>query len=294
MESGKAQLVVKAPAKINLVLKITGKRPDGYHDLFTIMVPVTIYDTLRFRRGGSGIRLVCKGRDVPVDGNNLVWQAGEAFYREIGSEPDVEVTIEKAIPVAAGLGGGSSDAAFTLKALNRLYGNPLSSARLHAMARALGADVPFFLSCRPCVARGIGDLLEPLQKWPEFWYVIVVPPFGISTAWAYGQVKLELTQPLENYIVKVQDSLCSDIVPLLENDFETVVLPSFPQVAEVKDLLLRVGAAGAIMSGSGPSVVGLFRDPEKAKVACLSVKEKAESFIARAYRGEGVGQAQKA
>ena len=103
-----------------------------------------------------------------------------------------------------------------------------------------------------------------------------------------------MTQPLENYIVKVQDSLCSDIVPLLENDFETVVLPSFPQVAEVKDLLLRVGAAGAIMSGSGPSVVGLFRDLERAKRACSSAMEKGESFIARAYMGEGVGQAEKA
>lgn len=289
MEGINTPLVIKAPAKVNLLLKIRSKRPDGYHELFTLMVPVMLFDTLRVVRKGRGIRLVCKGEDVPSNHDNLVWRACEAFFSETGLEPCVEIILEKKIPVAAGLGGGSSDAAFTLKALNRIHDEPLEQKRLHAIARGLGADVPFFLDCRPSLATGIGDVLEPFLDLPRFWYVIVVPPFRVSTAWAYGQVKLELTQPAENYIVKFREALYARPGRFLENDLETVVVEHFPAIGQIKKELLKAGADGVVMSGSGPSVVGLFRDRGKAEEALSLASEGAgvRAFLTMAWEENG-------
>ena len=260
-------LSIEAPAKINVVLKVIGRRHDEYHNLFSIMVPIDLCDTIHISRGGKGIHLECKGREIPTDKENLIWRACEEFFSQIGCHPEVSLSVEKKIPVAAGLGGGSSDAASTLVGLNKMYGNPLDQAKLHRIARALGADVPFFLSPCPSVATGIGDVLEAIENWPRFWYVIVTPPIAISTAWAYGNIKLELTQAVDNYIVKLREVQYRDITMFLENDLETVVFSRYPQVAELKKLMLRLGAQGAVMSGSGPSVVGLFMEREKAAQA---------------------------
>jgi len=178
---------VKAPAKLNLRLKVTGRRPDGYHELVSLMVPVDLFDLLELRViRERRIELSSEGFQVPTDENNLAYQAAFSFFAEAGIRQGVAIKLTKNIPVAAGLGGGSSDAAATLMALNKIWSQPLTLSQLHTIAVQLGADVPFFLYCAPSLATGIGDVLEPLKKWPKFWYVIVSPPIQVSTSWVYG------------------------------------------------------------------------------------------------------------
>jgi len=281
-------LVLKAPAKVNLLLKVLGRRDDGYHELLSIMVPISLCDTIQVFPFRRTISLECHGARIPADSSNLVWQAVEAFFSEAGIQSGTHIKLKKNIPVAAGLGGGSSDAASVLIALNAIYNKPLGGDRLHGVARKLGADVPFFLYRVPSVARGIGDILEPIKNWPQFWYVIAVPSLEISTAWVYDRFKLELTQAPSNYIVKSDNMAGHQVAQLLENDLERVVIPRWPQVAELKELLVDLGALGAVMSGSGPSVVGIFEQRQKAARAAEVVAETRTDkvFLATLWRNK--------
>ncbi|MFC1532792.1 4-(cytidine 5'-diphospho)-2-C-methyl-D-erythritol kinase [Thermodesulfobacteriota bacterium] len=259
---------IKAPAKVNIRLKVTGCRPDGYHELVSIMVPVNLFDILELKSPFNGhIKITHEGFDVPSDESNLIWRAAESFMSRTGIDSGVSIKLIKNIPIAAGLGGGSSDAAATLLALNKIYSRPLSESGLHNLAINLGADVPFFLDCRPSLVTGVGEILEPLDNWPEFWYVIITPPIRVSTSWAYGNLKLELTIGEYDYIVNFLKTDNFAISHILENDLEKVTSTSFPIINTLKKLLVDAGAAGAIMSGSGPSVFGLFLSPGKAKSA---------------------------
>lgn len=260
-------LKTRAPAKLNIRLKITGRLPDGYHELVSIMVPVDLFDYLELKVIPEGIKLACEGIHVPTDENNLVYQAAQAFLSRAGIKEGISIKLIKKIPVSAGLGGGSSDAAAMLISLNKIWSMPFDLPSLHNMAIRLGADVPFFLSCRPSLARGIGEVLEPLDKWAKSWYVIVTPPIHVSTSWVYGNVKIKLTTDEYTYI---SDLLKGDIFPIsqaLENDLEEVTSASFPIIKDIKDCLLDAGAEGALMSGSGPSVFGVFTSLEKAASA---------------------------
>jgi 4-diphosphocytidyl-2-C-methyl-D-erythritol kinase len=257
-----------APAKLNIRLKVTGRRPDGYHELVTIMIPVSLFDKIVLEMNSlQRIVLSCQGLSVPNDEDNLVYRAARAFYSKTGINPGVSIRLIKNIPIAAGLGGGSSDAACTLKALNYMYSNPLTFQDLADMAVNLGADIPFFLNSRPCIARGIGEILEPIEKWPELWYVIVMPPFKISTSWAYSKHKLKLTTGEYEFILKHLKKEPLEIGIILENDLETVSVCHFPVINTIKNSLLDTGAEGALMSGSGPSVFGVFKTQEKAVLA---------------------------
>ena len=259
---------IKAPAKINVRLKVTGRRPDGYHELVSIMAPVDIFDILDLTAPFNGkIEISCKGREVPADEGNLAYRAARDFMSFAGIKDGVSIALSKNIPVAAGLGGGSSDAAAVLLALNNIYSNPLSESELHNLALKLGADVPFFLKGVPSLATGIGEILEPIANWPELWYVIITPPIQVSTSWVYGNLKLELTTGEYDYIVEILKNDTFTISMLLENDLETVTTASFPIINTLKKLLVDAGAEGAIMSGSGPSVFGVFASPEKAESA---------------------------
>jgi 4-diphosphocytidyl-2-C-methyl-D-erythritol kinase len=186
---------------------------------------------------------------------------------QTGLDEGASINLQKNIPVAAGLGGGSSDAAATLLALNRIHSNPLSDSDLHTLAVKLGADVPFFLNCRPSLATGIGEILEPIPNWPELWYIIIVPPFKISTSWAYRNLKLGLTTDEYAYIFEALKKGTYSISHILENDLEKVTSASFPIINTLKKSLMDAGAEGAIMSGSGPSVFGIFLTHEKAECA---------------------------
>ena len=278
---------INAPAKINIRLKVTGRRPDGYHELVSIMVPVDLFDELELKVPfDGGIKIKSKGFDVPTNEDNLIYRAAESFMSLTGINDGVSMDLNKNIPVAAGLGGGSSDAAATLIGLNNLYSNPLSDSDLHTLAVKLGADVPFFINCRPALATGIGEVLESIPKWPHLWYIIITPPFSISTAWVYENLKLELTIGEYDYIKSILKNDTYNISRILENDLENVTSASFPIIKTLKKLLKDAGAEGAIMSGSGPSVFGVFSTPDKASAARESLISKGlgDLFMVRGWQ----------
>jgi len=260
-------LKTKAPAKLNLRLKVTGRRPDGYHELVSLMVPVDLCDVLEFTFIPERVELIWEGLPVPDDDGNLVRRAAKAFFRRSGVKGGVRVRVVKNIPVSAGMGGGSSDAAVTLLCLNRLCSRPLSVETLKELALQLGADVPFFLKPRPCIATGVGEILEPLDRWPLFWYLIVVPGFQVSTSWVYKNLRLGLTSNEYGRIKKELHKERLVISQLLDNDLESVTSADFPILDRIKKTLLDAGAEGALMTGSGPSVFGVFGSREQAEQA---------------------------
>ena len=279
---------IKAPAKLNIRLKVTGRRPDGYHKLVSIMIPIDLFDLLELKVDeGGGLKLACEGLPVPTDENNLVYRVARAFFSRTGLREEASIKLIKNIPVAAGLGGGSSDAAATLMALNEMWSKPLSSSEMHDLAIELGADVPFFLEGKPCLARGIGEILEPLESWPKWWFVIVHPPIEVSTSWVYENLKLELTTGEHDYIKKILSHAPISIPQILENDLERVTTATFPIVETIKNGLIDTGALGALMTGSGPSVFGVFPTLDAAQMGKrdLASQNLGDAFIATTWSG---------
>ncbi len=257
--------VVRAPAKVNLSLHIVGRRSDGYHDLDTVMQKLDLADTVRIRRlDEPGIRLSCPDSDLPENDTNLVWKAAVAFLQETNLEKEsgVSITLEKLVPVAAGLGGGSSDAGAVLIGLNRLFGAGLTEETLIRLGRSLGADVPFFVIPHPAVrAKGIGDRMKPIAALTGFSLLLVNPGFSVSTAWAYKNFTLTRADKDSNlFDSRENDDMFDHCCPLF-NDLETVTIEHYPEIAAVKRFMLDNGASGALMSGSGPTVFGVF--PER-------------------------------
>ncbi len=255
------------------------------------MVPVNLFDLLELRViRERGIELSCEGFQVPTDENNLAYQAAFSFFSKAGIQQGVSIKLTKNIPVAAGLGGGSSDAAATLLTLNEIWSRPLGPSELHGLAVQLGADVPFFLNCEPSLATGIGDILEPLKKWPKFWYVIVTPPIQVSTSWVYGALKLELTRGEYGYIVKFLKNDPFAVSAILENDLEEVTSTRFPIIETIKAFLMNAGAEGALMTGSGPSVFGVFSSLNQALSAkqFLISQSLGDVFVATNWEGPNI------
>src|SRR6266849_3091884 len=181
----------KSPCKVNLLLNILGKRPDGFHELETVLHPVGLYDRLRFTRGGRGIQLACSDPALPADERNLAHRAAASFLQAARLDEGVRIELEKRIPLAAGLGGGSGNAATTLLGLNELFGKPLTAEQLRTIAASLGSDIPFFLQPQPALATGRGEQVIPLAAFPALRgaaFLLIHPGFGISTAWAYRQL----------------------------------------------------------------------------------------------------------
>ena len=263
----RASITVKAPGKLNLHLRITGKRPDGYHEIESVLVPVALYDTLSIRKKKQGLKVSCTGRELSEGPENLVYRAALSFFERTGIRDGARISLVKEVPISSGLGGGSSDAAAVLKGLNTLWDGPLSGKDLEELALSLGADVPFFLFQRPAIARGIGELLERVSGFPLFWYVIVSPMLMVSTAWAYGQVRLRLTVEGNEDRIKFLDAAALKIPDLLYNDLESVTLGKYPFLCSIKESLMALGALGALMTGSGPSIFGVFDSEHKAHEA---------------------------
>jgi 4-diphosphocytidyl-2-C-methyl-D-erythritol kinase len=261
--------VIKAPAKINLFLRVIGKRPDGYHDLHSLMCPVGLYDTLTLSLNRPAISVACTHPQVPEDSTNLVARAAKQFFQaalpsKTPPLPGVHIDIQKQIPVGAGLGGGSSDAAAVLKALNDHYGAPLTMPELKALGARLGADIPFFLCGGAAVAKGIGDQLHAFPYLPPWTVLLVYPNASVSTAWVYKKLNLRLTKDEKKLSNFHFDGRFFNVDKHLVNDLEPVTAGELPVIQEIKRLLLAHGAAGAMMSGSGSTVFGLFADAERA------------------------------
>lgn len=255
--------ILYAPAKINLFLKVTGKRPDGYHSLLTLFQKVTLFDHIIIKKVEKGINLSCPQGTVPEDETNIAYQAASFFYKVTGLSPGVDIEIRKNIPVAAGLGGGSSDAACVLNGLQGLYGNPCARDNLSSIGSKLGADVLFFLESNTmAIGRGIGDQLEPISSPPPLWFVLISPCFPVSTKWAYENLRLTTRENL--FIFTPGDVI--NIEQFLHNDLEEVTTSQYPVIHTMKEYLLSHGAEGALMTGSGPTVFGLFKEEEKARL----------------------------
>lgn len=273
---------VKAFAKINLGLLITGKRPDGYHTLETVFAPVNWYDELTFSSADE-LSMTCSNLDLPSDDNNLCLKAANALrdYAEMSKGATIRLT--KNIPFGAGLGGGSSDAATTLKVLNVLWEIHAPSDDLHALAVKLGADVPYFLeSSGLAFASGIGEELLDLERFLPFYIVTVFPGEHISTVWAYKNFypKFERKVPdLKEMLIELCEDKDLTVLPAFENDFEGVVFDYYPSVRQVKERLLEEGALFASLSGSGSAVFGLFDRQDAAEKAMLAFGEKGRACL---------------
>ena len=262
------ELKLRSPAKINLYLEITGKRPDGYHLLETIFQEVDLYDEIYIeKKSTSGITLTSNSKDIPCDDGNLVYRASEAFFKVAPIQAGVRIHIEKRIPVAGGMGGGSSNAASALAGLQKLFGIELERSLLHSIARSLGADVPFFLHGGTALGKGIGDELEPILCQKAFHILLVNPNFKIATADVYKGLKLDLTAVKSGISLircALGDGSSSLVAKHLFNRLEDVVFLKFPELKKIKDSLIRLGAAGALLSGSGSTLFALTDSLEKA------------------------------
>ncbi len=267
MACQKRQLQVQAPAKINLFLRVLGKRSDGYHDLESRMQKIDLYDTIGLEVfAGEGIEFICEDSSIPADENNLAVKAALAFFQvsDRGRGCGLRLSLIKNIPVAAGLGGGSSDAGAVLGGLNEIFDQEFSKSRLIDLARPLGADVPFFAVPDAAVlARGIGDIMQAVKPLDNCSFILVNPDFSVSTAWVFQNLTLT-SHPKNSKLSCFQNyGTGSFALEDMHNDLEQVTCAQYPQIDQIKRSLLKVGASRVLMSGSGPTVFGIFPDGEK-------------------------------
>jgi 4-diphosphocytidyl-2-C-methyl-D-erythritol kinase len=273
---------ILSPAKINLFLHVCGKRPDGYHELVSLMCCITLFDELSLQIGrGKTIKIYCSHPNVPADDTNLAHRAACLFQSKLDSTQGVNIHLNKNIPVAAGLGGGSSNAASILMALNTHYDSPFSMDELMELGLALGADVPFFIFQKPAIASGIGEKLEAFEGALPYHILLLYPGFNVSTAQTYQNLNFGLTndqkKPTSNHLKLNRFNPAHH----LTNDLERVTAQKYPEIGLAKEKLLNLGAIGALMSGSGPTVFGLFDNAKTAKSArqSLAVAKDFQVFI---------------
>jgi 4-diphosphocytidyl-2-C-methyl-D-erythritol kinase len=272
----------KSPCKVNLLLNILGKRADGFHELETVLQPVNLFDEIHFERGGKTIRLTCDAPALPVDSKNLVHRAAAGFLSAAKISGGVKIHLGKKIPLAAGLGGGSGNAATTLLALNELFDQPLSGARLNELAAALGSDIPFFLQNKPALATGRGEKIQPLEHFPALRgraFLLIHPGFGISTPWAYQNLA-RFPAALNGkpgrareLISKLQSSDWPAAAAGFYNSLEAPALDKFPVLALYQEFLRENGALAALMSGSGSTTFAIAEN----LVAAENLAEKFKS-----------------
>ena len=281
----------KARAKINFFLDVEGKRPDGYHDIRTVMQQINLWDSVEIRISrGDGIKLRTNLPYIPTGKTNTAYMAALAL-KELGKiDREINISIHKEIPVSAGLAGGSADAAAVLNLLNEGLGLCLSRETLMEEARKIGADVPFCLMGKAAVAEGIGEILTPVEGLEKGFILLSKPNIAVSTARVYGMLDLEerTSRPEADAVIKAMAE--GDIKALsnnLYNRLEDVTLSLHPIVGEIKKKMLQFGASGSLMSGSGPTVFGIFKDYDRASKAYKNLKKTyRQTYISTAYSKE--------
>jgi 4-diphosphocytidyl-2-C-methyl-D-erythritol kinase len=269
--------------KVNLLLNVLGKRADGFHELETIMHPLPIFDRLQFEPGRQGIELTCSDPHLPTDSGNLVYRAAESFLRTAGIREGARIHLDKHIPLAAGLGGGSGNAATTLLGLNELFGQPLAQPQLETVAASLGSDIPFFLQSKPAVATGRGERIQSLQPFPVLRaaaFILVHPGFGISTPWAYQQLQ-RFPAALngspgraEKLLVSLQGSDLTSAGAQFFNSLEAPALEKYPLLLLFQQFFRSNGANGALMSGSGSTTFAVAESVSAAESLAEKFKSK--------------------
>jgi 4-diphosphocytidyl-2-C-methyl-D-erythritol kinase len=277
------RLEKKSPCKVNLLLNILGRRPDGFHELETVLQPVNLSDEISFDRGGNGIRLSCSEKSLPVDSRNLVFRAAEDFLKAAGISGGVKIHLVKKIPLAAGLGGGSGNAATTLLALNELFDRPLAAEKLHEIAAALGSDIPFFLQNKPALATGRGEKIQPLENFPALErkaFLLIHPGFGISTPWAYQKLARfpRALNGEKGRAQKLISLLQSDDLKMAADEFynslEAPALEKFPVLKLFREFLRANGALVSLMSGSGSTTFAIAENVSSAETLAEKFKSK--------------------
>ena len=273
----------ESPGKVNLLLNILGKRADGFHELETVIQPIRVFDRLSFARAGRGVQLSCSEPGLPTDPRNLVYRSAELFLQAARTKEGVRVHLEKRIPLAAGLGGGSGNAATTLLGLNELFGQPLSPKQLQLIAAFLGSDIPFFLQSKPALATGRGEHIQALEIFPALSgavFLLIHPGFGIPTPWAY--------QHLARFPAALngQPGRAQKLVSLLQtsdlktagtefyNSLEAPALEKYPLLALFQEFLRANGAAATLMSGSGSTTFALVQGQPAAEALAEKFKAK--------------------
>jgi 4-diphosphocytidyl-2-C-methyl-D-erythritol kinase len=272
-------LRLEAPAKVNYRLDVLRKRSDGYHELRMVMQRIDLCDLVDIALSDTpGIRVTCGRAGVPDGPGNIAWRAADLLLQLSDDKPGIDIRITKRIPVAAGMGGGSSDGATVLIGVNKLLNLGLTDQQLMEIGVKLGADVPFFIFKQTALAEGIGERLTPIERVPTVWLAIINPNVHVSTAWVYQN--LQLTTDGEEHIIPRLYESVADICAILSNDLESVTVKSFPIIAEIKEELIAAGAKGALMSGSGPTVFGVFEDEAAARRAAAELGRNTGWFTA--------------
>lgn len=268
---------LQAFAKINLGLDVLGKREDGYHEVRMIMQTIRMYDQLDMRKSVEpGIHLTTNKKYIPVDENNLVWRAAKLMMDTCGIMEGVSIHLHKVIPVAAGMAGGSSDAAATLVGMNRLFHCGLSKEKLMELGVQIGADVPYCVLRGTALAEGIGEKLTILPPMPDCWILIGKPGISVSTKYVYTTLDLntDTVHPdIDGMKKALEDGNLYGITERMGNVLQDVTIPAYPEVERIKEQMKTLGAVNAMMSGSGPTVFGIFDNEEKAQEACQKLRE---------------------
>ena len=280
------RLELKAYGKINLGLDVVRKREDGYHEVRMIMQTVDLYDRITMERMESGIRVTANLPYVPDGEGNLAYRAAKLLMEEFGITEGISIEIKKMIPVAAGMAGGSTDAAAVLVGVNRMFGLGLTKKELMERGVRLGADVPYCILRGTALSEGIGEILTELPAPPPCTLVIAKPPVSVSTKEVYGRLDLKALRPedhpdIDGMAEAIRTGDLAGITSRLGNVLELVTEPAHPEITRIKGLLLENGADGALMSGSGPTVFGMFKDRRKAERACALLREAEGGALTR-------------
>ncbi len=273
-----------AYAKINLALDVLGERPNGYHDVRMIMQTVNLCDTLTFQETDEpGIVLSVGDADLPTGSGNLIYDAAALLMENAGVTKGVRIILKKMIPMAAGLAGGSSDAAATLRGLNRLFGLGRTEQELQALGVTLGADIPYCISGGTALSEGIGEILTPLSPVPSCYILLVKPPRSVSTGFVYQHLDMNaLTHPdVDGMCEAIRSGNYAGITSRLGNVLETVTLTHCPEIAAIKQQMQTLGADGVLMSGSGPTVFGIF--PTKAAASFAYMHFRVSPYGSETY-----------
>ena len=281
------RLRIKSPAKVNIFLRILNKREDGFHNLQSILQMIDLYDIITFEKGGSGITLDSNSKDIPLDADNIVVRAALLLREKKGIREGVHIVLEKNIPVSAGLGGGSSNAAATLIALNKLWGLGYGMDELILLGSSLGSDVPFFFNGPAAFVEGRGEIVCPVRPGKSRWLVLVNPGIKVSTAWAYNRLdevrngmegkKIWLTKERKDNKLQRFNGLKLDLIEFsscLQNDLEGITASKNGVILEIKEELIAMNAKGALMSGSGATVFGVFMNEEDARSCSRRLNKK--------------------
>ena len=280
------KIVINAMAKINLGLDVLRRRENGYHDVKMIMQTVDIYDTLEFeKREDSQIIIKVDAMELPTDENNLIYKATKLLFEKRDVKEGVEITLTKRIPIAAGMAGGSTDAAAALVGINRLFDLGFSMEELKEVGVKIGADVPYCIEGGTALSEGIGEILTKLPDAPDCFVVVAKPEISVSTKYVYENLhanELKYHPDIDGMVEAIRNQELAGVCKRMENVLETVTEKKYPVISQLKQMLLEAGAENSLMSGSGPTVFAIFKEEAKAKEALKKVEESGlakQSFV---------------